>query len=142
MRLVRSLVDLRPHTSLLQYQLLYSDLAAVRARTPGVLDAFLSTDGRATRLDVILDDTTSLLSAMDVVRRVRRLGTGRMGALAGARIAVGGYVAQHVDLQDALLGRLPLLVSVVLIVGALTFFPALSLGPVVEHLLMGGGRVF
>ena len=29
-----------------------------------------------------------------------------------------------------------LLVSVVLIVGALTFFPALSLGPIVEHLLM------
>ena len=35
-----------------------------------------------------------------------------------------------------------LLVSVVLIVGALTFFPALSLGPIVEHLLMGEGRVF
>ena len=29
-----------------------------------------------------------------------------------------------------------LLVSVILIVGALTFFPALSLGPIVEHLLM------
>lgn len=35
-----------------------------------------------------------------------------------------------------------LLVSVVLIVGALTFFPALSLGPVVEHLLMAKGQVF
>jgi len=35
-----------------------------------------------------------------------------------------------------------LLVSVILIVGALTFFPALSLGPMVEHLLMGQGRVF
>jgi len=30
------------------------------------------------------------------------------------------------------------LVAVVLIVGALNFFPALSLGPIVEHLLMGG----
>jgi len=29
-----------------------------------------------------------------------------------------------------------LLVSVIVIVGALTFFPALSLGPIVEHLLM------
>ena len=29
-----------------------------------------------------------------------------------------------------------LLVSVIVIVGALTFFPALSLGPVVEHLLL------
>jgi potassium-transporting ATPase potassium-binding subunit len=35
-----------------------------------------------------------------------------------------------------------LLVSVVLIVGALTFFPALSLGPIVEHLLMMKGQVF
>jgi len=35
-----------------------------------------------------------------------------------------------------------LLVSVILIVGALTFFPALSLGPIVEHLLMEQGQVF
>jgi K+-transporting ATPase ATPase A chain len=35
-----------------------------------------------------------------------------------------------------------LLVSVVVIVGALTFFPALSLGPIVEHLLMNQGQVF
>ena len=32
-----------------------------------------------------------------------------------------------------------LLVSVVLVVGALAFFPALALGPIVEHLLLGGG---
>jgi K+-transporting ATPase ATPase A chain len=35
-----------------------------------------------------------------------------------------------------------LLVSVILIVGALTFFPVLSLGPIVEHLLMQAGRTF
>jgi K+-transporting ATPase ATPase A chain len=35
-----------------------------------------------------------------------------------------------------------LLVSVILIVGALTFFPALSLGPILEHLLMHAGRTF
>jgi potassium-transporting ATPase potassium-binding subunit len=35
-----------------------------------------------------------------------------------------------------------LLVSVILIVGALTFFPALSLGPIAEHLLMNAGKVF
>ncbi len=35
-----------------------------------------------------------------------------------------------------------LLVSVVLIVSALTFFPALALGPIVEHLLMGAGKLF
>jgi len=35
-----------------------------------------------------------------------------------------------------------LLVGVILIVGALTFFPALVLGPIAEHLLMLSGRVF
>ncbi len=35
-----------------------------------------------------------------------------------------------------------LLVGVILIVGALTFFPALSLGPIVEHFMMKNGQVF
>ena len=114
-RAVRSLVDLRPHTSLLQYQLLYSDPVAMRARDPAAFDELLSTDGRVARLDVILDDTTSLLSAMDVVRRARRLAGGHTLPLGGGvHIAVGGYVAQNVDLQDSLLGRVPLLVSLVL----------------------------
>ena len=35
-----------------------------------------------------------------------------------------------------------LLVGVILIVGALTFFPVLSLGPILEHLLLHAGRTF
>jgi K+-transporting ATPase ATPase A chain len=35
-----------------------------------------------------------------------------------------------------------LLTGVVVIVGALTFFPALSLGPIVEHFLMHQGRLW
>jgi potassium-transporting ATPase potassium-binding subunit len=35
-----------------------------------------------------------------------------------------------------------LLIGVILIVGALTFFPVLSLGPIVEHFLMHSGRLF
>jgi len=35
-----------------------------------------------------------------------------------------------------------LVVSVILILGALTFFPALSLGPVLEHLLLHAGHTF
>jgi K+-transporting ATPase ATPase A chain len=35
-----------------------------------------------------------------------------------------------------------LLVGVILIVGALTFFPALALGPIVEHFLMNAGKLF
>jgi K+-transporting ATPase ATPase A chain len=35
-----------------------------------------------------------------------------------------------------------LLISVIIIVGGLTFFPPLALGPVVEHLLMNQGVGF
>lgn len=35
-----------------------------------------------------------------------------------------------------------LLIGVILVVGALTFFPVLSLGPIVEHFLMQTGRLF
>jgi K+-transporting ATPase ATPase A chain len=35
-----------------------------------------------------------------------------------------------------------LLVGTVLIVGALTFFPAIALGPIVEHYLMHSGKLF
>ena len=35
-----------------------------------------------------------------------------------------------------------LLVGVILIIGGLTFFPALALGPIVEHFAMRAGQVF
>jgi potassium-transporting ATPase potassium-binding subunit len=35
-----------------------------------------------------------------------------------------------------------LLIGVILIVGALTYFPALGLGPIVEHFLMNAGKLF
>ncbi len=34
------------------------------------------------------------------------------------------------------------LVAVVIIVGALSFLPALALGPIVQQLLLGSGRLF
>ncbi len=64
-------------------------------------------------------------------------------------LAVAGSLAQK-KLVPASAGTLPtsgplfvgLLVGVVLIVGALTFFPALTLGPVVEHFLMMRHQLF
>jgi K+-transporting ATPase ATPase A chain len=64
-------------------------------------------------------------------------------------LAVAGSLAQK-KLVPASAGTLPtngplfvgLLTGVVLIVGALTFFPALTLGPVVEHFLMMRHQVF
>jgi K+-transporting ATPase ATPase A chain len=35
-----------------------------------------------------------------------------------------------------------LLIGVIVIIGLLTYFPALALGPIVEHLPMFGGKTF
>ena len=64
-------------------------------------------------------------------------------------LALGGFLAERKTVPESL-GTFPvttplfvvLLIGVILIVGALTFFPALSLGPIVEHLLMNAGRIF
>ena len=64
-------------------------------------------------------------------------------------LAVAGNLARKKYVPPSL-GTFPvttplftvLLIGVILIVGALTFFPALSLGPVLEHLLMATGKTF
>ena len=64
-------------------------------------------------------------------------------------LAVAGNLAQK-KLVPPSAGTFPvntplftvLLVGVILIVGALTFFPALALGPILEHLLMNAGKSF
>ena len=74
--------------------------------------------------------------------------TGRFLMIVPALAIAGSLVGKKV--VPASLGTFPtngvlftvLLVSVVIIVGALTFFPALSLGPIVEHFLAQNGKVF
>lgn len=64
-------------------------------------------------------------------------------------LAIAGNLARKKTVPPSL-GTFPvttplfstLLISVIVIVGALTFFPALSLGPIVEHLLMQAGQTF
>ena len=64
-------------------------------------------------------------------------------------LAIAGNLAQK-KVTPPSLGTFPvtgplftvLLVSTILIVGALTFFPALSLGPILEHLLLHAGKAF
>jgi len=64
-------------------------------------------------------------------------------------MAIGGSLVQK-RAVPAGLGTFPtngvmfvaLLIGVILIVGALTYFPAYSLGPIVEHLLMLQGKTF
>ncbi len=60
------------------------------------------------------------------------------GSMAGKKVAPPSPGAFPTD--SALF--VVLLIAVILIVGALTFFPALALGPIVEHLLMGAGVTF
>ncbi len=64
-------------------------------------------------------------------------------------LALAGFLSER-KIAPASAGTFPvtgplfvtLLVGVILIVTALTFFPALSLGPIVEHFLMHAGKLF
>ena len=64
-------------------------------------------------------------------------------------IALAGFLSEKKIAPESI-GTFPLtspmfvtlLIGVILIVSALTFFPALALGPIVEHLSMTAGRVF
>jgi RND superfamily putative drug exporter len=115
---VRSLVDLKPGTSLLSYSLLYSDLASARAQFPDFLDAYLSPDARVTLIDVQVKDTTSLTTTMEITRDVRRMAAARPKALKAAAVFVGGYTAAALDVQDLLVQQFPMLVMLILSVTA------------------------
>jgi potassium-transporting ATPase potassium-binding subunit len=73
---------------------------------------------------------------------------GRFGVILPVLAIAGSLVKKNASPPSA--GTFPtdkplftgLLISVILIVGALTFFPALSLGPIVEQLLMNIGNSF
>jgi K+-transporting ATPase ATPase A chain len=64
-------------------------------------------------------------------------------------LALAGFLAEKKVVAESA-GTFPvttplfvvLLIAVIVIVSALTFFPALSLGPLVEHFLMQAGRLF
>jgi K+-transporting ATPase ATPase A chain len=64
-------------------------------------------------------------------------------------LALGGFLAER-RIAPETAGTFPvttplfvaLLLSVIIVVTALTFFPALSLGPIVEHYLMRAGHLF
>ena len=113
-REVRSLVNLEPKGSLLGYSVLYSDLEQAHAKYGDFLDAYLSTDHRATLMDVILSDTTSLTTATDVVLRARHLAHASLRGTKGMEITIGGYSAAALDFQEDLLERFPLLVVLIL----------------------------
>ena len=73
---------------------------------------------------------------------------GRFGVIIPAMVIAGSLAAKRITpvssgtfTTDNFLFA-ALLLGVIIIVGVLTFFPALCLGPIIEHLLMLKGRVF
>ena len=121
---VRSVVSIKPGTSLLQYSMLYSDMESARAKSPEFYSAYLSPDNRTTVVDAVLADSTTFTSSMDVVRRIRAIVRSGATGLDTAGVLVGGFAASSVDLQDELLARFPLLIAVILVATALMLFIA------------------
>jgi RND superfamily putative drug exporter len=121
---VRSVVNIEPGISSLEYSFLYSDPVRARAKYGEFLSAYLSDDNRTTLFDVILTDTTSLTDAMNVVRRIRAIAHGGVHGLDSVEVFVGGFVASGVDLQNTLLARFPLLVGVIVVTTAIMLFLA------------------
>jgi K+-transporting ATPase ATPase A chain len=109
-----------------------------------ILYAFTSTAGNNGSAFAGLTGTTYYYNTLFGVNTL----VGRF-AMMVPMLALGGFLAEKRIAPESV-GTFPvttplfvtLLVGVILIVGALTFFPALSLGPLVEHLVMGAGKVF
>ena len=112
---VRSVVDIAPGMSAFRYAILYSDLPAARRRAPDFYGSYLSDDAGVALMDVLLADTTSLGSSMDVVRRIRQLVAGGLPGLGQVDVVVGGFAASSVDLQDKLMRLFPFLIALVLV---------------------------
>ncbi|UCD23625.1 MAG: MMPL family transporter [Gemmatimonadota bacterium] len=111
---IRSVVDFQPGMSALAYTMFYGNIESARARAPEFFSAYLSNDNRTTLMDVILSDTTSFTSSMDVVRRIRAIRSQAPG-LESAEVLVGGFAAASVDLQNDLLEQFPLVILLVLL---------------------------
>ncbi len=109
-----------------------------------ILYAFTSGAGNNGSAFAGLNATTpfyNLTLALDMI-------IGRYGVIV-PMLAIAGSMAQK-KITPASAGTFPtdsplfalLLIAVIMIVAALTFFPALALGPIIEHLLMAAGRGF
>jgi potassium-transporting ATPase potassium-binding subunit len=109
-----------------------------------ILYAFSSTPGNNGSAFAGLTGATSYYNTLFGVATL----IGRFGMIV-PMLALGGFLSEQPPAAETA-GTFPvttplfvlLLIGVILIVGALTFFPALSLGPVVEHLLMQAGNLF
>ena len=112
-------VDVRPGVSVLEYIMLYSDLAVARERYPELVEAYVSEDGRTALMDVILTGTATPSDGLDVVRRIRTIAASGVRGLDSVTIKVGGFAAAGLDEQDDLMRVFPLMAGLVLVVTAI-----------------------
>lgn len=133
---VRGLVSLRPGIPLWQYAVLYGDTAKARERMPDVFRTYLSRDGTATIIDVVLADSVTLNGSLDAVRQMRRIRVDTLPAMAQAEMLTGGFAPSSLDFRDELVRRFPLLVFLVLAV------TAVMLGVVFKSVLVPIKAVF
>lgn len=109
-----------------------------------ILYAFASTAGNNGSAFAGLNSNTLFYNLITSIAMI----IGRFGVIIPA-LAIAGSLANK-KIVPVSVGTFPtdnalfsvLLVGIVLIIGALTFFPALSLGPIIEQLLMNAGRLF
>ena len=107
-------MSLLPGTSRLGYALLYSDLADARRRHPEIFESYVAPDGRAALFDVVLADSASMQTGMEVAHDTRvMLGDG-IPALTLDDALVGGFFAAQLDTLDELSRTLPLMLVLVL----------------------------
>jgi RND superfamily putative drug exporter len=111
---VRGPVALRSGMSLLAYVALYGDLEAARERQPDIFGTFVSDDGAIGRFQIVLRDTTSLATGMELVRELRRATDAGIGGQADLDVLVGGFAAAQVDEESALKGAFPSMVLLIL----------------------------
>jgi RND superfamily putative drug exporter len=121
---VRSVIDLEPGTSILQYIIMYSNLERARARSPDFYATYLSEDGRTTVMDVLLSDTTTFTGSMGFVRSIRTTVANGIAGLDSVDVYVTGFQAASVDLQDELLREFPWVVALVVGATAIMLFIA------------------
>lgn len=119
---IRGPVNIQPGMSVFRYSMLYSDLTSARERYPEFFKAYVSEDGRTALMDVILADSTTVASAMDVVHNVRTLAKEGVRGLDSVTIKTGGFAASSLDLQEDLLAEFPTLIALVLITTAVMLF--------------------
>jgi RND superfamily putative drug exporter len=93
--------------SLLEYAMLYSDLPAARRQAPEVFQSWVAPDGGTARMQVVLDDTATVQTGMQLVPRIRSLVARRAGGLKEMQILIGGFAAAQVDEEQLLLAALP-----------------------------------